>query len=34
MLGGLSLIGLGVALTASAVALALYHAILRRREGV
>lgn len=34
MLGGLSLLGLGVALGASAVALVLYHAIARRRVKV
>ncbi|MBA3863822.1 MAG: hypothetical protein C0517_07755 [Erythrobacter sp.] len=34
MLGGLSLIGVAVAVAASAAALALYHAILRRRLGV
>lgn len=31
MIGSLSFLGLGVALAASAVALVLYHAILRRR---
>lgn len=34
MLGGLSLLGLGVALAVSAVALVLYHAILTRREAL
>jgi len=31
MLGGLSLLGLGVALAATGVALVLYHALMRRR---
>lgn len=31
LLGGLSLLGLGVALAATGVALALYHALMRRK---
>lgn len=34
MLGGLSLLGLGISLAASGIALVLYHAIIRRKvEG-